>query len=93
MNAIDRILSNIRSSHYGLGPTWSLLEHIVHKFHMMDLLNRIHQTYHQETLQNPPNKDLCDYLMQTKKNGIYEVSSSLHGITLDPISADNPAQN
>lgn len=79
MNMIDRILSDIGNNRDGLGPNWSPLERVVHNFHMMDVWNRVHQVYDQETLQNPPSEELCSCLMQTQENGIYQVSSYFSG--------------
>ena len=71
MNTIDKILSGIGSNNDGLGPNWSPVERIVHKFHMWDLWQRVHEVYESSTLVNPPKEDVCKCLMQTKENGIY----------------------
>ena len=71
MNTIDKILNGIGTNSDGLGPNWSPLERVVHKFHMWDLWERVHQVYESSTLVNPPKEDVCKCLMQTKENGIY----------------------
>ena len=45
MNTIDMILQQIGQPTDGLGPNWSPLERIVHKFHMKDLWAKIRSNY------------------------------------------------
>ena len=71
MNVVDKILNNIGMNNDGLGPNWSPLERIVHKFHMLDVWNRVLEVYQSDIVASPPNDDLCDCLMDTEKNGIY----------------------
>ena len=72
MNVIDKILSEIGNPHDGLGPNWSPVERIAHNFHMMDLWNRIHTVFEDQVAQNPPSDSLCNCLLDTKTNGIYQ---------------------
>lgn len=71
MNIMDAILSRIGLDDDGLGPNWSSTERIVHKFHMIDVWHRVKEVY-QEVLENPPQDDLCDCLLETTSNGIYQ---------------------
>jgi len=48
MNQIDMVMSNIGEPTDGLGPNWSPLERVVHKFHMRDLWEKLLDGY-QET--------------------------------------------
>ena len=45
MNTIDMILSQIGKADDGLGPNWSPLERVVHKFHMQDLWSKLKSPY------------------------------------------------
>jgi len=45
MNTIDTILSTIGQPTDGLGPNWSPLERVVHKFHMKDLWAMLRENY------------------------------------------------
>lgn len=45
MNTIDMILNQIGQPTDGLGPNWSPLERIVHKFHMKDLWAELKGVY------------------------------------------------
>ena len=45
MNTIDMILKEIGQPTDGLGPNWSPLERVVHKFHMKDLWAKIRDNY------------------------------------------------
>lgn len=45
MNTIDMILSQIGQPTDGLGPNWSPLERVVHKFHMKDLWSKLKGVY------------------------------------------------
>ena len=45
MNTIDMILKEIGQPTDGLGPNWSPLERVVHKFHMKDLWAKIRANY------------------------------------------------
>lgn len=45
MNTVDMVLSQIGQPTDGLGPNWSPLERIVHKFHMKDLWERLRVEY------------------------------------------------
>ncbi|KAJ7387007.1 hypothetical protein OS493_003970 [Desmophyllum pertusum] len=71
MNIIDAILSRIGNDDDGLGPNWSSTERIVHRFHMIDMWHRVQEVY-QEVAENPPQDDLCDCLLDTSSNGIYQ---------------------
>lgn len=71
MNIMDAILSRIGKDDDGLGPTWSSTERIVHKFHMIDVWHRVREVY-KEVLDNPPQDDLCNCLLDTTSNGIYQ---------------------
>lgn len=71
MNIMDAILSRIGLDDDGLGPNWSSTERIVHKFHMIDVWHRVREVY-QEVEQNPPQDDLCECLLDTTSNGIYQ---------------------
>jgi len=75
MNMIDKILSNIGKSDDGLGPNWSSTERIVHKFHMWDLWTRLQPFVMKIAKTSPPSKVLCDCLLDTKNNGIFEAVS------------------
>ena len=72
MNIIDRILTHIGNAKDGLGDNWSPIERVVHTFHMWDLWNQVHRIYTEETTANPPSDQLCDCLMNTRPNGIYQ---------------------
>ena len=72
MNLVDKILSNIGEDNDGLGPNWSPVERIVHALHMRDLWERIHEVYTTKTLINPPRDVICDCLVDTLNNGIFE---------------------
>lgn len=74
MNLIDRILSEIGNSRDGLGPMWSPVERIAHTFHMWDLWNRIHEVYQAKVVPKPPSDSICSCLLDTKENGVYQVS-------------------
>jgi hypothetical protein len=71
MNTVDKILSNIGKDNDGLGPNWSPLERIVHKFHMLDVWDRVLEVYKDKVVGSPPDESLCDCLMNTDDNGIY----------------------
>lgn len=71
MNTIDKILNNIGMDNDGLGPNWSPLERIVHKFHMLDVWDRVHDVFEDEVRQEPPSDEMCDCLMDTWNNGIF----------------------
>ena len=73
MNLIDRILSEIGNSHDGLGPMWSPVERIAHTFHMWDLWHRIHKIYKDRVVKDPPSDAVCNCLLDTRSNGIYQV--------------------
>lgn len=45
MNTVDMILSQIGEPTDGLGPNWSPLERLVHKFHMKDIWKKIRAHY------------------------------------------------
>ena len=75
MNTIDKILSNIGKDNDGLGPNWSPLERVVHKFHMWDVWYQVHEIFENKVLQNPPKPEVCSCLMDTASNGIYQVCS------------------
>ena len=75
MNTIDKILSNIGKDNDGLGPNWSPLERVVHKFHMWDVWYQVHEIFESKVLQNPPKPEVCSCLMDTGSNGIYQVCS------------------
>ena len=72
MNIIDSILSRIGKDDDGLGPNWSSTERIVHKFHMYDVWSRVLKTYNQIVGKNPPQNELCDCLLDSTENGIYD---------------------
>lgn len=72
MNTIDKILSNIGKDNDGLGPNWSPLERVVHKFHMWDVWYQVHEIFESKVLQNPPKPEVCSCLMDTGSNGIYQ---------------------
>ena len=72
MNTIDKILSNIGKDNDGLGPMWSPVERIAHKFHMLDVWNRVYEVYKETVVPTPPSEDICSCLMDTKGNGIYQ---------------------
>ncbi len=66
MNTIDKLLSNDND---GL---WSPLGRIMHKFHMMDLWNRVHDVYQSTVVRAPPNEEICSCLTDTRGNGILQ---------------------
>ena len=72
MNSIDKILLGIGKDSDGLGPNWSPLERVVHKFHMWDVWNRVHQVYVESVVEEPPSNVVCNCLMDTANNGIYK---------------------
>lgn len=72
MNTIDKILSNIGMDNDGLGPNWSPVERIVHKFHMMDVWDRVHAKYLSTVVTSPPSDEICSCLMDTHGNGIFQ---------------------
>ena len=72
MKTIDKILSNVGRDNDGLGPFWSPLERVVHKFHMWDVWTRVHEVFEEKVVQNPPSDELCRCLVDTKSNGIYD---------------------
>lgn len=72
MNTIDKILNNVGKDNDGLGPYWSPLERVVHKFHMWDVWMRLKKTYEESTVSNPPTDEVCDCLTDVKSNGIYD---------------------
>jgi len=41
MNIIDKILSELGHAKDGLGPNWSGIERVAHKFHMWDLWHKV----------------------------------------------------
>ena len=45
MNTVDMILTQIGQPTDGLGPNWSPLERVVHKFHMKDLWAKVKAEY------------------------------------------------
>ena len=45
MNTVDMILTQIGQPTDGLGPNWSPLERVVHKFHMKDLWATVKAEY------------------------------------------------
>lgn len=71
MNTIDKTLSNIGKDNDGLGPMWSPLERVVHKFHMWDVWRRVLEVYERRAFDEPSDA-ICDCLMDTKENGIYQ---------------------
>ena len=71
MNTIDKILSNIGKDNDGLGPYWSPVERIAHKFHMQDVWMRVEEVFHEKTIRNPPTQEVCDCLLDVGNNGIY----------------------
>ena len=71
MNTIDKILSNIGRDNDGLGPYWSPVERIAHKFHMWDVWMRVRQVFQDQTMRNPPSEEVCDCLLDVDNNGIY----------------------
>lgn len=71
MNAIDKILSNVGKENDGLGPYWSPLERVVHKFHMLDVWERVRDVFESEVAEHPPSNAVCRCLVNTKVNGIY----------------------
>ncbi|CAF0927236.1 unnamed protein product [Didymodactylos carnosus] len=70
MQMIDKILSMIGKQDDGLGPHWSAVERIAHKFHMWDLWARLQPEV--EKLNPKPSEKLCACLLDTEKNGILE---------------------
>lgn len=54
MNIIDAVLSRIGKDDDGLGSHWSLVERIVHKFHVYDVLSRVLMTYKETVEKVPP---------------------------------------
>lgn len=72
MNIIDAILSRIGKDDDGLGPNWSPTERIVHRFHMIDVWHRVRGVYMETVARRPPQAALCDCLMDTTTNGIYQ---------------------
>ncbi|XP_068672187.1 uncharacterized protein [Montipora foliosa] len=71
MNIIDAVMSKIGLDDDGLGREWSPTERIVHKFHMIDVWHRVKEVFH-EVKQNPPQDELCECLMDTASNGIFQ---------------------
>ena len=72
MNVIDKILNNVGKGNDGLGPYWSPLERVVHKFHMHDVWVRVQEVFESEILENPPSDEVCKCLVDTRENGIYQ---------------------
>lgn len=72
MNVIDKILRNVGQDNDGLGPNWSPLERVVHKFHMYDVWVEVHKAFETEVMKRPPSNGMCRCLVDTKNNGIYK---------------------
>ncbi|KAJ8301973.1 hypothetical protein KUTeg_020960 [Tegillarca granosa] len=70
MNIIDKILSNLGDPKDGLGPNWSPIERVAHKFHMWDLWYKIYTTAWKPVVANPPSKATCECLLDVNNNGI-----------------------
>ncbi|KAL0479311.1 hypothetical protein AKO1_007026 [Acrasis kona] len=71
MNMIDRVLTNVGTHDDGLGHHWSPAERIVHVFHMWDLWLHIQPYYQRIASSSPVSDALCECLLDTKTNGIY----------------------
>jgi len=70
MHLVDMILSQIDTPNDGLGPNWSPLERIVHRFHMEDLWSKIETTFKKTA---KPSKAVCQCLYDdVKTNGVYD---------------------
>ena len=72
MNIIDKILQNVGKDNDGLGPNWSPLERVVHKFHMYDVWVQVHKVFEAEIVGDPPSNEVCECLVDAKENGIYD---------------------
>ena len=72
MKMVDKILNNVGRDNDGLGPYWSPLERVVHKFHMWDVWMKVKETYDSHIMKNPPTKEVCDCLLDVHDNGIYD---------------------
>lgn len=72
MNTFDKILSNFGLDNDGLGPYWSPLERVAHKLHMWDVWVTVKDVYVTKVLPNPPKDDVCDCLLDTESNGIFQ---------------------
>lgn len=72
MKTFDKIMNNIGKDNDGLGPMWSPLERVAHKFHMNDVWDTVKEVYDKITM---PSNDVCDCLLNTKENGIYNAVS------------------
>ena len=71
MNVVDKILQNVGKDNDGLGPNWSPLERVVHKFHMYDVWQEVHKVFESAVVENPLPNEVCKCLVNTKENGIY----------------------
>lgn len=72
MNTFDKILSNYGLDNDGLGAYWSPLERVAHKFHMWDVWITVKDVFVAKVVPNPPKDDVCDCLLDTESNGIYQ---------------------
>ena len=73
MNRVDDILGHIGNEKDGLGPNWSPIERVAHKFHMQDLWETILPVYGRVVESpRPPTDQVCGCLLDTASNGIYD---------------------
>ena len=54
MNVVDKILQNVGKDNDGLGPNWSPLERVVHKFHMYDVWQEVHKVFESAVVEPSP---------------------------------------
>lgn len=73
MKTFDKIMNNIGKDNDGLGPMWSPLERVAHKFHMNDVWDTVKEVY--DEMSTPPSDEVCACLLNTKENGIYDAVS------------------
>ena len=52
MNTFDKILTNFGLDNDGLGPFWSPLERVAHKFHLWDVWVTVKGVYESKVLPN-----------------------------------------
>jgi len=70
MRLVDMMLAQIGTPNDGLGPNWSPLERVVHRFHMEDLWSKIGDIFEKTA---KPSISVCQCLYDdVKTNGIYD---------------------
>eukprot|EP00756_Hemistasia_phaeocysticola_P012790 Hpha_TRINITY_DN15229_c0_g2::TRINITY_DN15229_c0_g2_i2::g.65176::m.65176 len=71
MKVINSIFNHLGEMDDGLGATWTPVERIVHEFHMRDLWVAIKGMHDKKVANNPPSKEVCACLLDTKANGVH----------------------